>query len=529
LGENVAERRRFFYNNDGSFLLYTSPPLAPDDFVYEAMGRLIGSQVDAVVCHMFGYGDAVPLYPTEVPEARGLDRPKLKFVSEWRQQQTLRMLWAEGHDPWQRALEAAHGAGMQYWAGMRFNDLHGPRFQWPSEFRVNHPEYVLGEHCGSGLHGPGSVYGERCPGLNFAIEAVRAQRLALVEEVCTRYGVDGFEWDFLREPGHHFPNIEEGRPILTEYMRHARAVLHRIGERRGRPVGFGVRVPGTPEKCREIGLDLETWVREGLVDYISPAPHWDTATDLPFDAFVGMARGTECRVYACTSEQVGPGRHHLPPPAALRAGALNAWRQGVDGIYVFNFHHQTTYAVDDADVLHQLGHTATLEFEDKLYAVAGCYEAVQHFPHGSTVFQAFSHQLPLTLPEQPTGTGSTIRFTVGDDLATAARRGILAAVTLELAVVGLTSEDVVEFKLNGRALTEHPRVELYPLYRMGPRPNSYHGNYTLTYDLREGGWIRQGTNQLEAALRRRNPQLECDVVLHDLSLEIQYRILPIRA
>src|SRR2546427_12788846 len=67
---------RLFYNNDGSFLLYRSPPLSKEEFVYEAVGRLVGTQVDAVVCHMFGYGDAVPLYPTSVPDAAGIARAK---------------------------------------------------------------------------------------------------------------------------------------------------------------------------------------------------------------------------------------------------------------------------------------------------------------------------------------------------------------------------------------------------------------------------------------------------------------------
>jgi hypothetical protein len=103
---------RLFYNNDGSFLLYTTPPLAAEDFVYEAVGRLIGSQVDAVVCHMFGYGDAVPLYPTEVPEAAGIERAGYEYVSEWRQQASMRGLWERGVDPWRLALDAAHRAGL---------------------------------------------------------------------------------------------------------------------------------------------------------------------------------------------------------------------------------------------------------------------------------------------------------------------------------------------------------------------------------------------------------------------------------
>ena len=340
-----------------------------------------------------------------------------------------------------------------------------------------------------------------------------------------RYDVDGFEWDFQREPGHSVPNLPEGGSILTDYVREARDRLNAIGDRRGRPVGFGVRCPATLEKCHAIGLELETWVAEGLVDYLAPAPHWDSATDLPFESFAAMTNGSTCRVLGCTSEQVGPGQYPLPPAAALRAGAMNAWQQGVDGIYVFNFHHQTTYNVDDADVLSQLGSPETLAFRDKLYVIAGTYDALKRVPHETTIFEGWEHQLPVTLQE---GSGTAVRFRVDDDLETAASRGILDGVTLELIVVSLTSEDKVEFKLNGRRLPETPSAALDRHYRVGPGPNAYHGNYALRYDVGTGDWIRQGWNEVEAVLTKRNSGIETAFVFHDLSLDVRYRILPMR-
>ncbi len=516
---------RLFYNNDASFLHYSSPPMTTDDFVYETVGRFAGTQVDALVCHMFGFGPATPLYPTEVPEARGIDFEQVDFVSVWRQQEILKRFWAKGQDPWKQAVEAAHSAGMEYWAGMRFNDLHGAIFEWPNPFSVHHPDYKLGEKCGSGLHRAG----EPCRGLDFTIPEVRAHRMALIDEVCTRYDVDGFEWDFLREPGHHFPDIESGRALLTDYVCEARNVLQRIGEQRGRRVAFGIRVPATPAKCHEVGLELETWIKEGLVDVVSPAPYWDTATDLPFDAFVAMARDTDCRIYACTSEQVGPGPYRPSPAATLRAGALNAWRQGIDGIYVFNFHHTTMVNTDDSELLFQLGDMKTLKVKDKQYMVAGGHATVKQFPHERLIFEAFRHQLPSLLEEQPTGSGQTISFTVGDDLETAANRGILEAVILELAIVGLTSEDLFEVKLNGKSLPERPHLELHPPhYRAGYGHTASNGHYLLRYDLRSRDWIRKGSNALDLALRRRNPRVRAEFAVHDLKLEIKYRTLPVR-
>ncbi len=518
----MASPPRLFYNNDGSHLLYLPPPVSLDQFVYETVGYLFGTQVDAVVCHIFGFGDAIPLFPTDVPEARGIERDQVEWVSEWRQEEIIRLLFDQKLDPWKASVEATHEAGLEFWAGLRFNDLHGGRFQWKSEFRVNHPEYELGDRCPAGLHEADSG---PCHGFNFAISEVRAHRLALVEEVCTRYDVDGFEWDLNREPGHHFPDMKTGAPMLTAYIREAREMLNRVGDRRGRPVKFSVRVPGTIEACDRIAVEIGTWIRESLVDYVSPAAYHDTSTDLPFDDFLALADGTDCRIYACPSEMCGPGLHWPPPIEALRAGAFNAWRQGVDGLYIFNYNHPIVSDMDMSGLFRELGSPATLAFRDKRYTVAGRYAELKGNPYH---FKSWKHQLPAALEERPTGPGHTVRFLVGDDLETAAERGVLDAVTLELIVIGRTHEDVLEFKLNGKPLPEDPHFRIYPKYQMGLGSNAFQGRYALRYDLRSGNRIRQGWNEIEVALRKRTARVRQPIQVYELNLEVKYRVLPMR-
>ena len=262
-----------------------------------------------------------------------------------------------------------------------------------------------------------------------------------------------------------------------------------------------------------------------MVDYVSPGVHWDTATGMPYDEFVALAKGTSCKIYACTSEQVGPGYHRRPPAETLRAGAANAWRQGVDGIYMFNFHHHIGHNLKEAEVVFQeLGDPKTLEHKDKLYTEVGCYDCLKKYPRSSDVFQAFVHQLPEALAE---GKTKTVEVLVADDLDMARRRGMLQEIKLSLTVVGLTWEDVLELNWNGRPLPENPRLEI-PMNRVGPGPIEYQGNYIMSYDLTYGDWIRQGVNRLEASLKRRNPQVRIEMILHSLELSIEYRTLPTR-
>ena len=117
---------------------------------------------------------------------------------------------------------------------------------------------------------------------------------------------------------------------------------------------------------------------------------------------------------------------------------------------------------------------------------------------------------------------------VGDDLVTAAHRGLLEAVTLELILVCMTSLDALELELNGRTLPPTVPSELPMRYIVGPGPNAMQGNYAFRYDVGEAGWIKQGWNEVKVLLRKRNPRVEADLVLHCVTLEIKYRILPMR-
>jgi len=485
-----------------------------DAFIHETVGRTLGTQVDVVVFNMFGFGDAVPAYPTSVPEATRIWLDEFQTVGEWREQ--VNHKWVIENDPWKEAIKVAHGDGMEFWAGMRFNDIH-PR-RWKSEFRTNHPEFEMGDRCTCEFHKPDSpscyFMKEYCKAYDFSIPEVRAHRLALIEEVCSRYDVDGFEWDFTRHYSiHAFPDIQEGVSILTDYMRQVRKVLQQAGDRRGRPLGFGARIPATTQMCLENCIDIEVWIKEDFVDYVSPSPGSPSVTNPFFEDFVDMAGNSNCRIYACTSEQMD-GRWLQtgwgPPPASvLRAGATNAWKQGVDGIYLFNFVVAITRNVTaQKALLREVGSLSSLEHTDKLYTVNACYNR----PH----LQAYTYQMPIVLDVGPSS-GKSIHFTVGDDLAKAARCGILDSVLLELIVSEPCGEEA-ELSLNGHTLPDDPQLSY-----VQPLPGSV-SNVSLTYHLRNGKWINEGENELHVVLKCREPRILSKFTIHELSLKVSYRI-----
>ena len=46
-----------------------------------------------------------------------------------------------------------------------------------------------------------------------------------------------------------------------------------------------MRVPATIEICLDKGLDIQEWVKQGLVDFVSIGVHWKGNTSLPIAQF----------------------------------------------------------------------------------------------------------------------------------------------------------------------------------------------------------------------------------------------------
>jgi hypothetical protein len=367
---------------------------------------------------------------------------------------------------------------------------------------------------------------------------VQVHRLRQIEEVCSLYDVDGFELDLTRDIGHFAPGtltLDQRAGLLTAYLRELRDTIQRVGARRGRPLKVGLRVPGTPEACREAGYDVERWIEEGIMDLLTPSVYYDTSCELPYATWVEMARRSSCRIYASVMEGVGPGRFAPPPKEAVRAAALNAWRAGVCGINLFNFHHQViTDRVDDMALLSELGDPRTLERKDKLYMIAG---RGQNYwgQHGSIVPYAFEpdplgvhrHQLPCDVPVEADGPGILVRVPIADDVARARSDGLLASLTLRLDLCNVTGQDRMDLSWNGLPIAG-AAASMRPSLQYPWNWNGMHGQFEASFDLTPGDWVRQGENEFRLILRGRPEDLDLPLRVWALRLEIRYHVLPMK-
>ena len=510
---------RLYIHHDGSFFMYVPPPITLESFVYETVGRLLGTQVDGIICHMFSFGDTVPMFKSEIEEAALVAPKMLKSVNNWRNLRNRMALLKMEADPWKQSIATAHANGKEFWSAMRFNDGHPDSYGLRSSFSLKHPEYFIKDD----IH------------RDFSLPEVRAFRLRQVEEVCTLYDLDGFEFDFTRDIGVHFPpqKKEAGVGILNAYMNEIRQMLNRVGQKRGQPLKFGVRVPATPEICKQVGYDVPTWIKEGLIDVLTPSVYYDTSCELPFGSFVEMARGSSCLVYASVMEGVGPGRFAPPPLEAVRAAALNAWRQGIQGINLFNFHHQTiTNRIQDVTLLSEIGSPHTLEYTRKLYMIAGQAGHYQGQNKSITEYAPQEHplgdhprQVPVTI--EAGGPVVAIRIPVGDNIAEARAKHLLTGLVLRLDLCNVTGDEEIEFSWNGKkiplAMAKMDVSQQYPW-----NWNGMHSQLEAKFDLTHGDWVKGGDNILKIRLKNRPKDITLPFMLWAVRLEVDYNVLPLR-
>jgi hypothetical protein len=219
---------------------------------------------------------------------------------------------------------------------------------------VQHPEWQIG---------PGHPYGYHTA-LNFAVPEVRDLKRRTIEEIFAKYDFDGLEIDFLRGPPFFIPGKEvENAHILTEFLRGVRRMLDARAKERSRRIELAARVDETLEGCRLDGFEVQTWVKEGLVDFLIMGSG-TIEVDVP--AFKKLVAGTPVRIYPCL---YGWPSTYNPIPAALARGiALTYWRDDPDGVYVFNwFPHQQNMRYQ-IDLLKEIGDPKRLAASNVMYA-----------------------------------------------------------------------------------------------------------------------------------------------------------------
>jgi hypothetical protein len=325
-----------------------------------------------------GKGDLTH-YPSKIGRMVTFEWQKAQFHSQERLiAQSFSTLQQKGIDPFRVAVDHAHDAGIEFHASYRVSGFLYP----PPRDERNTGGYYWQHQQWRGV----GRDGRPSPRISYAFPEVRRWVVSLLEEMAG-YPIDGVTILYNRRP----PVVEYEPPIVdsfqrqyrldprqldehdprwlahrstfvTAFMREVRQAMDRISEqRRGKRIQVSAIVMGTEPRNMYYGLDLATWVREKLVDWIIPyqsgddllstRDSFDNARD--FDYFARLVQGSECRA----APNLMP--RELPPETYMRRAAA-LYRAGANGLYFWDSYQRTDYS-DSWSALRRLGHREELE------------------------------------------------------------------------------------------------------------------------------------------------------------------------
>jgi len=225
---------------------------------------------------------------------------------------------ATGEDETKMAIEASHSMGKKIMIGFRAQAWQTPpAFEdyFTSKFYRDHPEWRTYDRDGTPVMR-----------MSYAVPEVRQHIYGILREVLA-YQPDGIEiiyfrglplmlWEdafckqFREKYGEDAKKVPEDDPrlyelreeIMTGFMRDIRKMMDDVQRKQGRKQRYELTASVVHNEAdnRKYGLDVERWVKEGLVDRIGIFPaafHTDTRKPMELDWFYRITKGTKVGVY----------------------------------------------------------------------------------------------------------------------------------------------------------------------------------------------------------------------------------------
>ena len=226
-----------------------------------------------------------------------------------------------GVDPLAVAVDFAHQHDIELHAAYRVGGFLFPAPHFADtrdSFFERHRDLVCLDREGNPL-----------PRISYAFPETREYVLSLLREMASNYSIDGvallynrrppllayeaplvegFQAKFGEDPRELDPSDERWLSFragfLTRFMRELRQMLDEVAREQGRSRLAVTAVVSRPGENLLHGMDLETWIREDLVDTLVPysssvrlnsfVPAWDDPKDVAH--FVSLVEGTDCEL-----------------------------------------------------------------------------------------------------------------------------------------------------------------------------------------------------------------------------------------
>jgi len=423
-----------YYHDSRHYLLYRFDPPMSLNQLRKPVDDLIGTGIDTLV-YGVGMGQTF-LYDTNVGYRFGekIDLHDRNIVW-WRASENLETAIKAGNDPFKIIVDRAHEKGIRIIGSIRINDSGAPDGNTYNvgKLKYENPEVMIGEDPNGSPHAPTS--------LDFAKDVVREERLAVIEEICDRYGADGIEIDEYIRIFFKSSEIKQNIPILTKWITDVRNLLDQIGKKRNQRLSLSLRIHPSEKANLDIGIDIKHWIQKGIIDWI--IPHGDTSIVDTVPDFGWMANeihkvgGT---IYPPLGRETYDDRYQTPTIEMLRATATNFNAAGADGFYLAD--RQWPHTNKEYQIFREMSDPVIYSRKNKHYALA--YERPQNDPHLNKRY------LPQVLKE---GETNKIPIIIGDDIPAAIKDNELENIKLGLRVCQYNVRDQINIKLNNHPLS----------------------------------------------------------------------------
>ena len=432
--ENRFRPRLIYYNDAHHFhAKRLDPPVSVEKLGWP-VDELLGTGVDLLVLGL-GYGD-VYFHDSKVGRVVGQEKEVWENFIDWRIMCMVRDARKLGTDQLREVIRRGREKGLKVFPSLKLQDVAQPgdeRCGW-LKWR-QHPEVCLKE---KDPKDPRSAFG-----YDFTHPLVREDKLKMVREVLSDYGADGIELDFMFYPAYfRRAEVDRGASLMTRFVADVREAARAVGREQKRSIPISARVFHRRDENLGIGLDVESWLKEKSVDLVVGQVSdtlFETGIDIGWLATAANAAGAAS--YLRPPLRVYDERTAFPSIEMYRALGQNLSRQGCAGMYLGYL--PWPLGEREYEILREIGYPEACVRRAKRYFL-------QPRERAGVFTRAPSRQLPVSLEA-----GKPARVTIGvsDDLASARRDGDLRRPILTLRFSFFCSEDDLEIRFNGRALS----------------------------------------------------------------------------
>lgn len=509
----MSIKNEIMFETDGrhsSVYLY-EPPMDERQYV-ECIDELVDLGIDTI---NYVVGDcAVLLYDTKVGELWGHNVDLSDHTVWLRAAQNVKSMIGRGIDPLELVCGHAHKRGFKFIPHLLLNMVHTPHGRVTNcrvaDFTTDHPEWQVGPEPDFP-----NASDDQPSRLSYAIEEVRENRLAVIKELLFNYNSDGIELNFHQySPFIARKEVAEHTATLTNWLKQIRNLAKEASEVQKREKRIIVRIGSTVKGNLSMGHDIETWIKEHLVDVLVAMPVMgDFGTDISdLQEIINFTKNTATKVIAGI-DSVGSEQ----TPKVQRAAVANVYSAGVQGCMYHRYYpnpNRYPYSAEDTDRLRFLAYPDLIQHMDKNFHMG---------PGGdrgkSEKIFGLNPQLPQTLSLPPKAT--PIGIYIADDIQSKLAKGELWQCELRIMINNLMQNGDVSIVWNGKKIPSDKIRKADWIFQMRPRPDYVRG-YRLHVPLTEDFLPKKGQNQLSVSLTSKDPQLVLDIQITDIDVVVEY-------